>query len=291
MVNIAANWAGNLMTIATEHKASQLAMHPLAQNPQAGRWRTEAMRSHATPRLVFIAKGQGRITVAGLTRGYNVNNLIFIPAHTMYGMEVGPTVFGQILTIPAAMAAEWPAEPVHLRLRDVTVQREFTTLLDALERELKQATPSRAAHYHLGLLSVFFERQVALLPTEPGIADTTAARLVAAYTDLIERDYRSGKGVAQYAAALGVTTTHLTRCCKQTCGRAALALLNDRLTYEACVLLRESALPIRQIAADLGFTSAAYFTRAFQARMGRTPSDFRRRGAAPQRPGASGMRV
>jgi hypothetical protein len=66
------------------------------------------MRSHATPRLIYITKGQGRITVAGLTSGYGPNNLIYGPAHTMYGFEVGPSVFGQMLTIPAAMAAEWP---------------------------------------------------------------------------------------------------------------------------------------------------------------------------------------
>ncbi len=45
----------------------RLMLTPIAPNPQAGRWRTEAMRSHATPRLLFIAKGQGRITIAGLT--------------------------------------------------------------------------------------------------------------------------------------------------------------------------------------------------------------------------------
>ena len=89
------------------------------------------MRSHATPRLLYITKGQGRITIAGLTSGYGPNNLIFIPAHTMYGFDVGPTVFGQMLTIPAAMAPEWPDEPVHLRLRDVHVQKELSGIIDA----------------------------------------------------------------------------------------------------------------------------------------------------------------
>ena len=93
------------MQFATEQQKTALALTPIAQNPSTGRWRTEAMRSHATPRLLFITKGQGRITIAGLTSGYGPNNLIFIPAHTMYGFDVGPTVFGQMLTIPAAMAA------------------------------------------------------------------------------------------------------------------------------------------------------------------------------------------
>ncbi len=96
------------------------------------------------------------------------------------------------------------------------------------------------------------------------------------YTALLEREFRSGRGVADYAAALGVTPTHLTRCCKQACGRPASALLHDRVIFEARRLLAETSLPVGQIARDLGFTSPAYFTRAFQHQTGKTPSAFRR---------------
>lgn len=246
------------------------------------------MRSHASPRLLFITKGQGRITVAGMTHGYGPNNLIFLPAHTMYGYEAGPTVFGTMLTIPNAMAGEWPDEPVHLRLRDVHGQKQAATMFEAIEQELTaaQQTHSRAAHYHLGLLSVFFERQMSLTPVRATDERTegSAARLVAAYTDLVERDFRMAKGVADFAAALGVTPTHLTRCCNQTCGKSALVLLRDRITYEACVLLRETKTPVAQIAQDLGFRSAAYFTRSFQSKMGLTPTHFRKNGAGVSRP-------
>lgn len=261
---------------------NRLALTSIAQNAGQGRWRTEAMRSHASPRLIYVGRGQGRITIAGLTSGYGPNNLIYIPAGTMYGFEVGPTVFGQMLTIPTAMATEWPLEPTHLRLRDVVAQKELAVHLDALERELKSDQPgnTRAAHYQLGLLSIYFERQLDLRSGEAGNvrADTAAARLVAAYTDQIERDFRAPGGVADYAAKLGVTPTHLARCCKSTSGRSALALLNDRILFEARLMLRDSKDPVNRIADRLGFGSAAYFTRAFQAQTGLTPSQFRKKG-------------
>jgi AraC-like DNA-binding protein/mannose-6-phosphate isomerase-like protein (cupin superfamily) len=264
----------------TEAHKHQLALMAIAQNAAQGRWRTEAMRSHASPRLLFISKGSGRITVAGLTSGYGPNNMIFIPAHVMYGFEVGPMTHGLMLQIPAAMAAEWPEDHIHLRLRDVAVQKEIAALFDNLERELKSRRPGhdRAALYHLGLLSVFFARQIDSRPPDPGEerTRTAAARLVAAYTDLVERDYRSGKGVAGFARDLGVTPTHLTRSCRLTCGRSALSLLNDRIIYEARMLLRDTRTPVQDIARTLGFSSAAYFTRSFQARAGMTPTDFRR---------------
>ena len=261
---------------------NRLALTAIAQNAGQGRWRTEAMRSHASPRLIFVGRGQGRITVAGLTSGYGANNLIYIPAGTMYGFEVGPTVFGQMLTIPSAMATEWPDEPIHLRLRDVVAQKELSVQLDALERELKsdQAGSSRAAHYQLGLLSIYFERQLTMRDGETtnARADTASARLVAAYTDLIERHFRDQLGVADYAGKLGVTPTHLARCCKATSGQSALALLNDRILFEARLMLRDSVDPVNRIADTLGFGSAAYFTRAFQAETGQTPSAFRKKG-------------
>lgn len=261
---------------------NRLTLTAIAQNAAQGKWRTEAMRSHDSPRLIFVNKGQGRITVAGLTSGYGPNNLIYIPANTMYGFEVGPTVFGQMLSIPKAMETDWPTTPLHLRLRDVVAQKELAKHFDHLEHELKSPLPGaeRAALYHLGLLSVFFARQVDQRGDDSTDqrSDTAAARLVAAYTDLIERDFHEHKGVADYAAALGVTPTHLTRCCRQTSGRSALALLNDRILFEARMLLRDSKRSVRAISEELGFSSAAYFTRAFQTHTGMTPSDFRRKG-------------
>ena len=264
--------------------ANRLAINGIGYNASAGKWRSEAMRSHASPRLIYFAKGQGRITVAGLTRGYGPNNLIFVPANTMYGFEIGPTVFGTLLTIPSAMQSEWPESPQHLRLRDVIAQKEFAQLFDALERELLSERPGhgRAAHHHLGLLSVMFERHCQLhseiIQSDQEQRRTASARLVAAYSDLVERDFRTKRNVADYAAALGVTPTHLTRCCNKTCSKSALALLNDRILFEARMQLRGTKNPIQDIAHNLGFTSPAYFSRSFQSATGMTPSAFRRRG-------------
>ncbi len=257
-----------------------LKLDPIVQTSAADRWKTEAMRSHATPRLIYMNRGQGRIIIAGQISSYSAHSVIFIPANTMYGYEAGPMVFGAVLNIPNAMASEWPNETVHVRLRDVHAQKEIANLFDNLDRELNSEKPgrTRAAHYHTGILSVFLERQMDVLGPELARFqnDTPAARLVAAFTDLVERDYKSRKGVADYASDLGVTPTHLTRCCNETCGASALALLTDRIMHEARRLLRDTDHPVQNIAANLGFGSAAYFTRSFQSQTGETPSGFRK---------------
>ena len=259
---------------------NRLALSAVHQPTPSTRWKTECLHSHSTPRLLIITKGQGRVTVAGLTSGYGPNNVIFIPAHTLYSYEISPTVFGYMLTIPSAMAGDWPEEPVHMRLRDVIAQKELISHVDSLERELKSEKEghNRAALYLLGILSVFIERQLTDHPPKDTMARaaTTSARLVAAYTDLVERDFASGKGVSDYAASLGVTPTHLTRCCNQTCGKSAISVLQDRILFEARALLQTTKMPVKDIATLLGFSSAAYFTRSFQGETKQTPSAFRK---------------
>jgi AraC family transcriptional activator of pobA len=65
--------------------------------PAGGRWRVEAMRAYAEPLLLWFTRGQGRITVGGITRGYGAHNAIYIPAGMMHGFEVGPQTFGTAL--------------------------------------------------------------------------------------------------------------------------------------------------------------------------------------------------
>ena len=73
-----------------------------------------------------------------------------------------------------------------------------------------------------------------------------------------------------------MTPTHLSRVCRQACGRPASSLLQDRVLFEARRLLAETRMPVNEVSRSLGFTSAAYFTRAFQHRTGKTPTAFRK---------------
>jgi AraC family transcriptional regulator, transcriptional activator of pobA len=242
-----------------------------------GRWRVEAMRSLSEPLLLWFTRGQGRITVGGVTRGYGTHNAIFIPAGVMHGFEVGAQTFGTALFFGHDSTVTLPKTPQHLRIRDAGPQAELTLILDNVQREIDSTRPAheRAARHYLGLLGVWLERQVELSQGEV-TKPAAAQRLARRYADLLERDFRSGQGVGDFARALGVTPTHLSRVCNQTCGRSASDLLHDRVIFEARRLLSETRLPVGQVSDVLGFTSAAYFTRAFQARTGKTPSAFRK---------------
>jgi AraC family transcriptional regulator, transcriptional activator of pobA len=258
-------------------EASQMRLVALPLLAAAGRWRVEAMRSLSEPCFLWFTKGQGRITVAGVTRGYTAHNAIYIPAGVMHGFEVGPQVFGTAVFFGRDTTVTLPAQVQHLRIREVHAQQEVNGILDMIQREMDSDTPAheRATRHYLGLLGVWLERQAARSATEATPPDA-ARRLVARFTELMERDFRHGTGVGEMAAKLGVTSTHLTRCCRETCGRSAIDLLQDRRIFEALRLLSETTTPVGKIGQSLGFRSPAYFTRAFQNLTGVSPTDFRR---------------
>lgn len=259
--------------------ASPFRVLPLARLAKGGRWRTEAMRSYGAPVLLWFTRGQGRITVNGKTAGYTAHNAIFIPAGTMHGFEMNSMVHGMIVVFPAGVEdrLSLPEDPVHLRLNEADQYIELNRLIDAIQTELENGNTAsdRALLSHAGLLSVWIERQMAGRKVK-GPREDAATRLAAAYAALVEKDFYSSKTVRDYARALGVTPTHLSRVCNKACGRPASAILSDRVHYEARRLLTETHMPVKDIAVALGFASPAYFTRAFSQYTGRTPSAFRR---------------
>lgn len=245
---------------------------------QGGRWRTEAMRSYDRPLLIWFTRGQGRMTVAGQSTGYSPHNALFLPAGTMHGFSVSNLVLGQILWLPKSASGDWPEEPVHLRLREASRQRELTGLIGKIEDELASGAElaDDAARLHTKLLSIWFARTLAEDSTRAERPETRAVSLTEAFTALVEQDFRRPVGVSYFADALGVTPTHLSRVCRAVSGHPALDILVDRRHYEACRLLRDTSLPVSDIARQTGFRSAAYFTRAFKSRAAMTPSAFRK---------------
>lgn len=266
-----------MTTISAPSRLRVVAIPRLAAG---GRWRVEAMRALSEPCLLWFTKGQGRLTISGVTRGYTAHNAVFIPAGVMHAFEANAQVFGSALFFGRNTDVVLPKTPLHLRVREVHAQQEINVLIDSLLREIESDTPAndRATLAYAGLVGVWLERQARKADVvETPRADATR-RLVSRYTALLERNFRTGMGVSDFAEALGVTSTHLTRCCNIACGRPASALLQDRRIFEARKLLAETKIPVGKIAEQLGFNSPAYFTRAFQHLTGKSPSAFRKAG-------------
>ena len=260
---------------------SRLRLAQISKLASAPKWQLETMRALREPLFLWVTGGQGRINLGGSTRGFHPHNAIFIPAGTLYGFQAMTRVQGTAIYFGQTHALDLPDQPLHLRLRDAVQHAEVSQLVDHVQRELdgQRAQAEKAAYLQLGLLAIWLERH-----QRERAEDGTQAvpnlnaneRLTARYAALLEREFGSALNVTDYATALGVTPTHLTRACRASCGRTALALIQERRLYEARRLLLDTDIPVQDIARNLGFSTPGYFSRAFTQHIGQPPSSFRK---------------
>ncbi len=92
---------------------------------------------------------------------------------------------------------------------------------------------------------------------------------------LVERFYKHHKSLVFYAREIGVTTTQLNRIAKDIYGMTASEVVQNRLMLEAKRTLIYTDIAVQQIADELGFRDAGYFSRFFAKKEGTPPAQFR----------------
>jgi AraC family transcriptional regulator len=81
--------------------------------------------------------------------------------------------------------------------------------------------------------------------------------------------------IADLAAVVEVSPGHLARTFKRTTGRTVHQFVEEVRLARARAMLGEAELPLKQIAAQLGFGTASSFSLAFRRAMGTTPGRYR----------------
>ena len=82
--------------------------------------------------------------------------------------------------------------------------------------------------------------------------------------------------VEQAAAIAGMSRNSFLRAFKAVAGMTWVDYLNHVRLIEGAHLLKETSLPIAEIAARVGYADQSYFDRRFKERFGQTPLCFRR---------------
>jgi AraC family transcriptional activator of pobA len=130
-----------------------------------------------------------------------------------------------------------------------------------------------AARAHLTLLLVHLGRLHWDAPAERGIEP-----LLAAVFDVIEARSHEPISLRDVAAAVGLTTGHLTTVVGRRTGRTVQQWITERRMREARRLLADTDLAVGEIARRVGYREAGYFVRRFRAEHGVPPAAWRRAG-------------
>ncbi len=241
--------------------------------------RIEMVSSH---QLVWITRGGGRAIIDSTRHGFSANTALFIPADTLLHLDINAGTHGWRVSIPANLRIPLPSKPLLTPVLKPLHQRQLSAAFAAVQEEFITRQPLRgtALIYSAGLLAVLFNRLDSSKNRKELEKDSAKRRLMRRFVNRLNNRYATDDTVRDYAADLGVTSTHLTRVCKETSGKPATLFIREKTMEEAKFLLRETDAKIGVIAADLGFSSPAYFTRVFSETVGQPPKDFRKTGLA-----------
>lgn len=250
-------------------------LRPLARYMGKDGWRLGLQHSRADHLLVRFSRAGGHAIVNGSRHALSANTALFVPAGVLFSVTPGLQSMGHVLRVPPGADILVPSEPHLLRLPQVHDQAVLSRLIDAMlaEEEAQAAFHGAAARAHATLLAIWLRRSVLDQPPRP--APRPDQRLAAALCARVVKQYRANPAMADHAAALGVTATHLSRACKSASGLSAAEIMSQASLHAARSLLSDTDHPIRHIADHLGFGSAAYFSRFIQRHTGQSPRTLR----------------
>lgn len=250
----------------------------IAARGQKHAWKIDEHRHYDLHQFFWITRGGGRIRVDGHTFGFGPSTAIYVPNMTVHGFEFTPSSVGWVVSVADSLPNTLPEGMVMTALPRPTEQAHLTGIYTALNAEYVSDNQDReeALLHHAGLLALRYRRFHSDHFNNDGQKESARRRLMRKFIHRLEDRFSSPDTVKDYAGALSVTTTHLTRVCRETTGKPATKLIQDRTILEAQRALAHSDDQISNIGSRLGFQTPAYFTRVFTQHTGKSPREYRR---------------
>ncbi len=166
---------------------------------------------------------------------------------------------------------------ITLSLADRPVEHaDIARAMAAIEAEALRAAPGQQIiiEAQLRILLVLLWRH-AFGSSEITAHEGPQTFLLRRFRQLVEAHFRDRWRVSDYAATLNITADRLHDLTTRLLNRSPRALVQERSQREARALLMRSNMTLDQIAAYLGFKSAAQFSAFFAKLQGVPPGRFR----------------
>lgn len=252
-------------------------------------WEIRPHRHEAFFQILYVRGGTGEARVEGESHAIAAPCILTLPALSVHGFRFSEDIDGMVITVaeqhvrgllaasPEATAAL--AAPHFLDLRQEPALAAF---LDPLflhfSAEFAHGGAWRSAVVQALLTAILVH--LARLASAAGQRSGSAPQArqdahLRRFVTLVNQHYKAHWPLERFAQAMGVTASQLNRVCRAALGKSALAVVHGRLLLEAERDLAYTQLPVKQIALDLGFADAAYFTRFFMRHRGVAPTAFR----------------
>lgn len=275
---------------ASHHDSLEfLHLEPIATRSRANGWVIKPHRHARLHQLILVFSGTVTAWVDEQEHHLDGACCISLPPGIVHGFRFAPETQGVVLTVAQAMVTDLADERTKTYLDALfarpeiisfplgsAVLRQLNANVEQMMDEFRSINPGRhlLCEWLLQAVLLQLSRSIALQhrTTDARSPENTTMQQFRA---LIEAHFTRQWKVEDYARELNMPPARLNRMCKNSAGKNAKALLQERLLLEAKRKLIYTRATIEHIAFDLGYVDPAYFSRVFQQAEGTSPKVYR----------------
>lgn len=243
-------------------------------------WNIAPHRHPHLHQFLILHGGQADVSIEDSAVSLKAGQTINLPPWTVHGFKFDPFTEGLVISLPVAEFADLLASgPGSARLKHWFITDSPRQLTETASALYDSFLGEGFAREHI--LKSYGTLLGLHLAGSTCVADRdhppkTSDNLVMRFEGLVRERFRDRLKLSDYADALAVSASHLSRTCREITGTSASRFIESVVFKEACNNLAYTAAPVAQIGYDLGFHDAAYFSRAFRKHTGMSPGDYRR---------------
>ncbi|WP_137155639.1 helix-turn-helix domain-containing protein [Rhizobium sp. FKL33] len=242
-----------------------------------------AHRHARMAQITFWTSGHGAYFIEDRRLDFLAPTVSFVPSGVVHGFSVEPATSDAIVLsiadsalVPMRRQTILPLDaPLLITDRsDDEGWRRLSQVMDQIASEYRDNRPG-ADQILLALTAVALTEIARLRPDQTVDGPSESGLLASEFRRLVDLHFRDNWPVDRYVSTLGTTPHLLGRACEQSFGKSVKAFINERRLLEAKRLLQFTIRPLEDIAYEIGFKDAAYFSRFFKLKAGMSPSEWR----------------
>ena len=243
-------------------------------------WELAPHRHARLHQVLLIEAGGGTATLDGKKEKLKPGALVNVPPGHVHAFKFERHTHGWVTTLADELMDELlvGAGTLRTELDRACVLSADAVILQTVQQIWREFSAQKKARALVlrglsGVLLGWVARELAMLSSS--LHQQTDSTLVQKFKDLIELHFTSHWSVSQYAQALSISPTHLSRLTNAANGNSAIRMIEARVMREARRNLAYTNLSIAAIAYSLGYADPAYFSRVFTKDAGVSPKAFR----------------
>ncbi len=244
--------------------------------------------------IAISLKGKAQVSLSGQTLTFGENQLLLCPPGTVFtDLMLSPDFEFRAFFCSNAIIQSFLREKMNLWNEMMYVHKTYLLQMEVRDTEflsyfseiMRLLIKAPAARYPYRTECIQGLLRTALLglcgmiknvvPDKKPVTGRYGDTLFQRFLELVNNQPLKNRTVEQYAADLCVSPKYLSAVCKKNSGKTAGQWIREHILEEIRYYLKQTDMPMKQIADRLGFTNPSFFGKYVKEHLGMTPMQYR----------------